>query len=253
MPTRQKQQTEILWGVHSVREALRAGRRRIHEILISGDKTAKRLPEITDQARTKNISVRMTSPDELKKLTGAERHQGVAAIVTPLPLVEFSTLLDKAAALAQSPFYLLVDSVEDPHNLGALVRTAVCAGITGIIIPRDRSASPTPAVSRTSAGALEHAVLCRVTNLVNAMKDLKKVGIWIIGLDREGKSSIYETDMTGPRALVIGGEDTGVRRLVAEQCDFMCHIPQTGLIDSLNASVAGAVTMYEAFRQRQQA
>jgi len=250
MPSRKTSQSEIIWGIHSVLEALNAGRRQIHEVFVVNDKTA-RLSDITGRAAARKIAVRITSPDELKKLTGSGRHQGVAATVGPLPLVEFSTLLDRIESTPSDPLLLILDSVEDPHNLGALVRTALCAGVTGIIIPRDRSAPPTPAVSRASAGALEHAPLCQVTNLVQAIKDLKKSGVWIIGLDRQGKTSIYDTELTGPRALVIGGEDTGIRRLVAEHCDFMCHIPQAGRFNSLNASVAGAVALYEAFRQRQ--
>lgn len=250
MPSRPSTEPEILWGIHPVLEALVAGKRRFKEIYITADKTARRLPEITSRAVTMKVPIRTVGPDEMKRICGSGRHQGLAAKVGPLPLLDFSTLLDRFSVPSAVPLILILDSIEDPHNLGALVRTGLCAGVSGIILPKDRSASPTPAVSRASAGALEHAPVCQVANLVHAMEELKKIGIWIIGLDRDGDTSIYDVDLNGARAVVIGGEDTGIRRLVARTCDFLCQIPQAGAFNSLNASVAGAVAIYEAFRQR---
>jgi len=150
-------------------------------------------------------------------------------------------------------FLLLLDNIVDPQNLGALIRTALCSGVNGIIIPNDRSAMPTPSVSKASAGALEHIKMACVTNLVNAVKELKGNGVWIAGLDRSSKQVLYDSDLTGHLGIIVGGEDKGVRPLVAKNCDFLISIPQTGPVNSLNASVAGAVVMYEALRQRRKA
>ncbi len=241
---------EVLSGIHSVAEALAAGRRRIYRIYINRDNPAKKTARLAERAGRRNIPVSETSREEIRKLSKNPHHQDIAASTDFFPLSGFDSMLSGAQKNSFGSLLLIMDSIMDPRNLGALIRTAVCTGVTGIIIPRDRSAPPTPAVSRVSAGALEHARLCMVTNLVNTMKDLKKSGFWAIGLDRKGDGPIYDTDMTGARALVIGGEDTGIRPLVRRHCDFVCRIPQTGPIGSLNASVAGGIAMYEAMRQR---
>ena len=144
----------------------------------------------------------------------------------------------------------MLDNIQDPRNLGAIIRTALCVGIQGVIVPKDRSAPPTPAVSKASAGALEHIRLARVTNLVQTIKHCKTSGLWIMGLHKDAAQSIYAADMSGSIVLVIGGEQKGIRRLVKKNCDFLVSIPQQGEFNSLNASVAAAVAMYEAFRQR---
>jgi 23S rRNA (guanosine2251-2'-O)-methyltransferase len=148
------------------------------------------------------------------------------------------------------PFFLLIDHVVDPHNLGALLRTALCVNVDGVIIPKDRSANPSPVVSKTSAGALEHIPLAQVANLVYAISELKKIGTWLIGLDKNGSQSLFGSDLTGSIGMVIGGEESGIRPLVKKNCDFLAFIPQSGPVSSLNASVAGGVAMYETFRQR---
>ena len=147
-------------------------------------------------------------------------------------------------------FILILDQVVDTHNLGALIRTAVCAGVQAVILPKDRSALPTPAVSKASAGAMEHMKIVQVVNIVNTIKELKQEGLWIAGLDSEGEKSVFDADFTIPTALVIGGEEKGIRPLVKKHCDFLVSIPQKGPIDSLNASVAGAIVMVEVLRQR---
>ncbi len=144
----------------------------------------------------------------------------------------------------------MLDNIQDPQNLGAIIRTALCVGIHGVVVPKDRSASPTPAVSRASAGALEHIRLVRVTNLVQTIKHCKSRGLWVMGLQQNAVQSIYAADLSGSIAIVLGGEQKGIRRLVEKNCDFMVSIPQLGTLNSLNASAAGAVAMYEAFRQR---
>jgi 23S rRNA (guanosine2251-2'-O)-methyltransferase len=164
--------------------------------------------------------------------------------------VNFGDLLERIQDRSETPFLLLVDSIQDPRNLGALIRTAICAGIQAVVIPKDRAAGPLPSVSKASAGALEHMVVTRVTNLASAMDAIRKAGIWIAGLDINASTTIFASDLTGPLALVVGGEEKGLRPLVKKKCDQTVVIPQTGAIDSLNASVAGAVVLYEALRQR---
>ena len=159
-------------------------------------------------------------------------------------------MLDSIQGGKSNSFLLLLDNIMDPHNLGALIRTALCVGVNGVIIPKDRSAQPTPTVSKSSAGALEHICLSRVTNMVNTITMLKKSGLWIAGMDKISADSIFTCDMKRFNAIVIGGEGKGLRPLVKKNCDMLLSIPQTGPLDSLNASAAGAVVMYEAFRQR---
>ncbi|MFW6011175.1 MAG: 23S rRNA (guanosine(2251)-2'-O)-methyltransferase RlmB [Desulfosalsimonas sp.] len=250
MNTRKSLKTEILSGIHPVAEALAAGRRRIYRIYVNQDNPAKRVSKIAELARKKDIPVSPVLREEIRKMTDNINHQDIAAGTDKFPVSNLGSLYGQAGQSGRETFLLILDSIVDPHNLGALVRTAVCTGVSGIIIPRDRCAAPTPAVSRASAGALEHARIAVATNLANIMKDLKKNHFWIIGLDQKGGLPVYETDMTGARALVIGGEDTGIRPLVKRQCDFLCRIPQTVPLGSLNASVAGGIAMYEALRQR---
>jgi 23S rRNA (guanosine2251-2'-O)-methyltransferase len=164
--------------------------------------------------------------------------------------MEMEALLQLPAGDDIQPFFLVIDSVADPHNLGALIRSALAVGVHGVITPKDRSAPPTVAVSKASAGALEHVPLARVTNLSRCLEELKTSGIWIFGLDAAADRNLYETDLRGPAALVVGGEEKGIRPLVKRHCDVRVAIPQRGPLDSLNASVAGAVAMYEIMRQR---
>ena len=236
--------TEVIFGIHPVYEALRAGRRSFGEVCVA--KFSKRLDAVAAYAESRNVPVKRIRPAQLKAITGTDFHQGICARTSLYPLAEISDMLDSA----ENVFLLLLDSILDPHNLGALVRTAVCAGVGGIVIPKDRSASPTPEVSKASAGALEHALLARVTNMARTVSDLKGKGVWIGGMDVGGSRSVFDSNLSGPFALVVGGEEKGIRPLVRKQCDFLISIPQKGPLNSLNASVAGAVAMYEVFRQR---
>ena len=241
---------EILYGINPVYESLKAGRRDVFKILITKGKLSKRLEQISTLADSLKISIERFSPAALKMMSGTDYHQGVCAETGPYPFADLSKMLIDSQNGKSEPFLLLLDNIVDPHNLGALVRTAVCVGISGVIVPKDRSAQPTPTVSKTSAGALEHVRLSRVTNLVNVMKLLKDSGLWIAGIDRSAGESIFTCDMKPFNVFVIGGEGKGIRPLVKQHCDKLLSIPQTGLVDSLNASVAGAVVMYEAFRQK---
>lgn len=242
-----KTKAEILYGVHPVLEAMRAGRRSVHEIYTTRSGNSPRLSALMALAEKKKIPIVRLKEESLAALTGNERHQGIGARVSPYPLADLDTipLTDEPP-----PFLLLLDAVVDPQNFGALIRTALCVGITAVIVLKDRAAAPTPTVSKASAGALEHMVVARVTNMVNAMTYLKSGGLWIAGLSAGEGPSIFSADLRGPLAILVGGEEKGLRPLVRRHCDLLLSIPQKGPLDSLNASVAGAIVMYEAFRQR---
>ncbi len=236
-----------LWGVHPVAEALRTGRRQFFRICLSSDKMGGRREEILSMAARAGIVIEHRRMQQLTSDVGHDRHQGVWAEVSAYPFCRMDQIL---GAGGESPFILVLDQINDPHNLGAIVRTAQCAGMHGIIIPKDRSAPPSAAASKASAGALEHARISCVANLSSSIKQLKEDGFWVAGADRQGQTDLFSADLTGPLALVIGSEEKGLRPLVRKHCDFILSVPQVGPIGSLNASVAAAVIMYEAFRQR---
>ena len=241
---------EILYGIHPIVEALKARRRKIFECLIAEGNRTARLYELLAQAGAAGIPVKKVPPQRLDAVTGSDSHQGIAAVVSPYATVSIQDLLDRSPVNSRKRLLLLLDQVVDPHNLGALTRTALCVGIDGIVIPKNRSALPTPAVSKASAGALEHVRLSKVTNMADTISLLKKKGLWILGLEKDTDTSLYASDLTGDLAIVIGGEEKGLRPLVRKKCDYLVSIPQSAKVNSLNASVAGAVVMYEAFRQR---
>ena len=245
--------TEIIYGIHPVLEALNAGRRNFFEIYIAQDKKSKRLDKIETLAEAEKIQVHKTKSTKFVDITGSQQHQGAAARVSEYPMSEYYSLFENTGTRKKDFFVLLLDNVLDPNNLGAIIRSAAGAGVDHIIIPKDRSASPTPAVSKASAGALEYARLSKVTNMVNTIKELKQKGLWVFGLDPAADQDVYSKDLKGPVALVIGGEEKGIRSLVKKNCDGLISIPQKGYVSSLNASVAGAVVMYEILRQRMKA
>ena len=239
---------QLVWGIHPVYELLAARPRSIHEILIEKGKTSRKLQEIIDLARAEQVKVKFTPQF---RIAGSRQmnHQGVIARIMP-----FETLPEEAflALLSQSktPFVLALDSIQDPHNLGAIIRSASAAGVTGLIVPKDRSAPLSGTVAKISAGALTHLPVCQSTNFVRMLQKLKEQGIWIYGTIKEGGVAIYQTDFAGPLCLVIGGEEKGIRPLVQEQCDFKVTIPMQREIDSLNASVAAGIIMFEIVRQK---
>ena len=243
--------TENLYGIHAVREALLAERRRIFQIYIAEKRAPRRMKELVSIAEMNRIPVRYVSSETIRSILKVEDHQGVGARVSRYPFINMSRLLSACEEGFSVPFLLLLDHIVDPQNMGGLIRTASCAGIHGVIIPKDRSAPPTPAVSKASAGALEHIFIAPVTNLVRTIQMLQGKGIWAIGLDQNADDSIFYSDVSGPVALVVGGEEKGLRPLVRKSCDMVVSIPQSGSIASLNASAAGAVAMYEIYRQRQ--
>jgi len=242
--------TEILYGIHPVREALAAQRRRVYAIYLAKEKNAARFAPIRSLAESRAIEQRIIDAGDFRKLVGTVRHQGVAARVSPYSPAAFSDLLRTARNRDGDFFLLMLDNIVDPQNLGAVIRTALCAGVDGVVVPKDHSAPPTPAVSKASAGALEHIRLSIVTNLVPTIRECKNNGIWIVGLQKDAPQSIYAGDLTGPIAILLGGEQKGLRPLVKKNCDFLLSIPQQGPVDSLNAAAAAAVAMYEAVRQR---
>ena len=244
--------SEILYGIHPVYEAVVANRRRVHEIFLEKEKQSRRLIQLTSLAESRGIFQKTLTAGQLKTLAGASGHQGVAARVSPYPLTAAADMLPKVQTKDRKHFLLMLDNVLDPQNLGAIIRTALCVGIDRIVLPKDRCATPTPSVSKASAGALEHIKLIRVTNLVNAIKECKNSGLWIYEMQKDAPQSIYASDLSGSIAMVLGGEQKGIRPLVEKNCDFLVSIPQQGPVDSLNASVAAGVAMYESFRQRAQ-
>lgn len=242
--------TEILSGFHSVGEALAADRRRFSEMLIAEKRSGRRFSQLRDEAERRDIPIVDISFDRLSGLTESNHHQGIAARVSAYPYCGVEEILSTRGEDVPAVFLLILDSIVDPHNLGAMVRTALCAGVNGVVIPKDRSAAATPVVSRISAGALEHILIARVTNLARTLQMLKTQGLWIVGLAGQARAAVYELDLMAPLAMVIGGEEKGLRPLLKKQCDFLGAIPMAGPLDSLNASAAAAVALYEVRRQR---
>ena len=242
--------SEIIYGIHPVQEALNAYRRHFFEVFIEKKKASQRLAKIIRQAESNKLPLKKVESDQMNTMLGTGAHQGIAARVSPYPYAEIGDMLVADEISAGTCALLLLDQLQDPHNLGAIIRTASCAGIDGIILPKDRSVTPTPAVSKASAGALEHMKITRVTNMARTLTLLKEYGLWIIGTDQAASQSIYTSDLTGPAAFVIGSEHKGIRPLVKKKCDMLISIPLTGPIQSLNASVAAGIVVYEAYRQR---
>ncbi|MCP3943303.1 MAG: 23S rRNA (guanosine(2251)-2'-O)-methyltransferase RlmB [Desulfobacteraceae bacterium] len=245
-----KQKTEVLFGFHSVYEALRAAKRQFEVVLISSKRGSGRADKVIKLAEKNGIAIEYTDPKELDKLTQFAPHQGIVARASFFPTKNAREILSEIQKRETPYFILITESIEDPHNLGALIRTALCADVDYIMIPKDRSCLPSSTVSRSSAGAMEHAKIFMITNTASILRDLKENGAWVFGLDADGSKGLYESDLTGNIALVIGGEHKGIRPGVKKECDFILSIPISGKINSLNASVAGGVAMYEAKRQR---
>jgi 23S rRNA (guanosine2251-2'-O)-methyltransferase len=245
-----KSEDTIIWGYHPVYEALRARRRKISTIHMVLDKIRTRGEALMHIARSAGISVEGISAQQLTLMVGHKRHQGICAEASEYPMSSLDAILDSAQSVGEFPFVLGLDQIVDPQNFGAIARTAHCAGIHGIIVPKKNAAPPSAAASKASAGALEHMNIAFVTNLVNALKSLKDNGLWIAGADQKGQDTVFDADLSGPLAIVVGGEEKGIRPLVKKQCDYLVAIPQKGPIGSLNASAAASVVMYESFRQR---
>jgi 23S rRNA (guanosine2251-2'-O)-methyltransferase len=247
---------EVLYGVHPVEEALKAGRRRFDHVLVAQERKDLRLEQLVALCRQTGVRVRQESREQLTLLAQTAAHQGVVAMVRPQESLALEDLFmpdAKAAMPGAARLLLALDGVEDPQNLGALLRVADGAGVDGVVLTERRSAPLSPVAVKASAGAAEHLRIARVVNLVRALEELKRQNLWIIGLDERGTADYDQFDLTGDCVLVLGREGAGLHDLVRRTCDHLLRIPMAGGVSSLNVSAAGAVVLYEAFRQRRNA
>ncbi|RME72334.1 MAG: 23S rRNA (guanosine(2251)-2'-O)-methyltransferase RlmB [Chloroflexi bacterium] len=241
---------EHLYGRNAARECLRARRRHIHKVILADSlKPSAVIDEIRHLAAGLNIPVITAPRDQLDRL--ATGHQGVMLETGRYPLVNLDDILARAARQEEPPFLLAVDHLEDPQNLGAILRTADAVGVHGVILPRRRAAGVTPAVVNASAGAAEHVWVAEVPNLVQSLQRLKEAGVWVVGLEKHPTAQpFHRVDLSGPVALVVGSEGTGLSRLARKTCDLLVQLPMRGRVESLNASVACALALYEIWRAR---
>ena len=235
-------------GINPVKEALRAHPGKIREVALLGhSRVSRELAPICERA---GVRWRQASREELDRLVEGGVHQGAVATVSDFQYLEVAELVDEARQSGRPPLLLLLDGLEDPHNLGAIVRSAQALGADGLILPKDRAVGVTPVVAKASAGAIETARIAQVTNLSRCLDELKALGLWAAAADPEASQAIWEVDLTGPLVLVIGSEGKGVRPLVRRHCDLAFRIPMAGPVGSLNASVAAGIALYEIARQR---
>jgi 23S rRNA (guanosine2251-2'-O)-methyltransferase len=241
---------DLLIGIHAVEAALQYDASHIVELYIESGAHNARVKELSDRARELGIKPHARDRAALDRMTGGARHQGVVARYdAPAPLAE-SELPKLVDAAGNGALFLVLDGVTDPHNLGACLRSAEAAGVTAVVVPKDRAVGITPTVRRASAGAADRVPFVAATNLSRALKSLKDAGVWLVGLVGDVDASIYSIDLKGPIAIVLGSEGEGMRRLTREACDFLARIPMRGGVESLNVSVATGIALFEALRQR---
>ena len=238
-----------IFGIHAVREALKARRRAFEWVGVADARHDLRLESLIDDCRAEGIAVRFLPRPELDRLAGDHRHQGVVAVTSAQQYVDLGEVI--AARRAEHGLVVVLDGIEDPHNLGAILRTAEASGANGVVIPERRAAGVTSTVAKVSAGASEHLPIAKVTNLARTLEELKRQGFWTVGLDERGRQSYLSVDYRMDCALVFGAEGRGLHELVSKRCDFLVSIPMLGRISSLNVSVAAGVVLFEAVRQRQ--
>ena len=248
-PQRDAEADGVIEGRNAVIEALRAGTA-IDKIYLAKGDTDSALGHIANTARANGVVVVNADRRKLDEMSRTHAHQGVIAVAAVREYASIEDIFQRAEEQGEAPLIVLCDELSDPHNLGAVIRTAECAGAHGVVIPKRRSAGLTAIVAKTSAGAVSHIPVARVPNLTALMKELQKRGVGIFGAEMNGTTSLYAADLKGPAAIVIGSEGSGMSRLVAETCDFTVSIPMKGKINSLNASAAAAILLYEAVRQR---
>lgn len=241
---------DVLYGLHPVEELLRSGARGLERVVVARERRDAKLEAIVALCREMRVPVSTESKDALTRLAKTDQHQGVLATVRERTFLALEDLYPKPGAEVRFEFLLALDGVEDPHNLGALLRTADAAGVSGVVVPERRSAPISAVVAKSSAGASEHVRIARVTNIVRALEQLKQRNVWVLGLDERGEMDYTEFDYRTNCVLVLGREGAGLHELVKKTCDHLLRIPMTGKVSSLNVSVAGAVVMYEAVRQR---
>ena len=235
-------------GFHAVEEALNAGRP-LDRIIIARGRHGDRIQAVVQLAKSRGVPVRFEEREQVDRLAGTREHQGIAALAAAKPTVELEDLLAKKTTQG---LLVLLDGVEDPHNLGAIVRTSLAAGAQGVVVPERRAAGLTDTVERASAGALAHLPVARVKNLVRAMEEMKQAGYWLIGLDERAEKSYTEVDLKGSVGIVLGREGEGLHELTRKRCDFLVSLPTAGRVRSLNVSVAAGIILFEAVRQRSQ-
>ena len=245
----QPKNESLVYGKNPVTELLKSGSG-VDTVLIAEGMAPAVAAYYTAMAKEAGATVKRVHPNKLRLMTGTESHQGVAAFASEIEYVTVEDLLNVAREKGEPPFLVLSDGIEDPHNLGSIIRSAECAGAHGVIIPKRRSAGLTAIVGKASAGAAEHMKIARVPNIPSVLKELKNEGVWVYGAAAGGSSELWSTDFTGSCAIVIGSEGDGMGRLVRESCDFIVSIPMAGKINSLNASAAASIIMYEVLRQR---
>lgn len=238
-----------LEGRNALTEALKAGRT-IDKVFVAAGDTDKGLQRLAAQAKEAGAVVVPVDRRKLDQMSTTRSHQGIIALAAAHDYYTIDDLLEEAASRGEAPLLVICDELSDPHNLGAIMRSAECAGAHGVIIPKRRSVGLTATVAKASAGAVEYMKVARVTNVNNAINELKEKGVWIFGTAAEGSIPMYKADLTGPAAIVIGNEGDGMSQLVRKNCDVMVHIPMKGKISSLNASAAASILLYEAVRQR---
>ena len=248
-PVAEAEADGMIEGRNAVIEALRAGTA-IDKIYLAKGETDKTLGHIASKARAAGVVVVEVDRRKLDAMSRTHAHQGVIALAAVREYATVESILAAAAEKGEPPLLVVCDEISDPHNLGAILRTAECAGAHGVIIPKRRSAGLTAIVAKTSAGAVSYMPVARVANIPSLLKELKKQGIWVFGTAADGTTALYDADLKGPAAIVIGSEGDGMTRLVSENCDFLVSIPMRGHISSLNASAAAAILLYEAVRQR---
>ena len=238
-----------LEGRNALTEALKAGRT-IDKVFVADGDTDRGLQRLAAQAKEAGAVIVPVDRRKLDQMSFTRSHQGVIALVAAHDYYTIDDLLEEAASRGEAPLLVICDELSDPHNLGAIMRSAECAGAHGVIIPKRRSVGLTATVAKASAGAVEYMKVARVTNINNAINDLKEKGVWVFGTAAEGSVPMYKADLTGPAAIVIGNEGDGMSPLVRKNCDMLVHIPMKGRISSLNASAAASILLYEAVRQR---
>lgn len=239
----------MIEGRNALTEALRAGRP-IDKIYVASGETNRSLNHLVAQAKQAGAVVVQTERAKLDQMSPTGAHQGVIASVAAHGYATLDDIFARAEERGEAPLIVLCDELSDPHNLGAIIRSAECAGAHGVIIPKRRSVGLTAVVSKTSAGALEYMPVVRVSNMTQTIRELKTRGVWVLGTAADGATRLYDADLKGPAAIVIGSEGEGMSRLVSEHCDYLVSIPMRGMITSLNASAAAAILLYEAVRQR---
>lgn len=244
-----KKKYDLIWGRQPVLEALRA-KLPLERLNLHEGARGTIVEEILKKAEEQGIPVQKVKRTQLDKEVVGQNHQGIVAYMPPYAYLSVEELLASVQQEKKLPFLLMLDHVQDPHNLGSLIRTAAAAGVDGLILPRDRACGVTPAVFKSSAGALAHLPVAQAVNLARETDFFKKEGIWLMGADMSGEQSFFEADFSLPLVLVLGSEGRGLSRLIREKCDFLLHIPVVGAISSLNVAVAGGIILYEVFRQR---